>query len=70
MKKTQYSEAQLNEIAAIVEQRNVTRKSAIRLFEKGKPLWRMYCETFCIGSLLLAEPILKIWRARIIAGSR
>lgn len=35
MKKTQYTEAQLNEITAIQEERSITRKSAIRIFEKG-----------------------------------
>src|SRR6185503_14987713 len=35
MKKTQYTEAELNEITAIQEERSITRKSAIRIFEKG-----------------------------------
>ena len=35
MKKTQYTEAELNEINAIQEERSITRKSAIRIFEKG-----------------------------------
>ena len=35
MKKTQYTEAQLAEITAIQEERSITRKSAIRIFEKG-----------------------------------
>jgi hypothetical protein len=35
MKKTQYTAAELNEITAIQEERSITRKSAIRIFEKG-----------------------------------
>lgn len=33
--KTKYTQAELNEIAAIQEERSITRKSAIRIFEKG-----------------------------------